>query len=202
MVKKVILGTLAVALVAILVAGAVNRTNSKVLAANSEGGGRHGQAEVALAEPQALGRGATEGQGGGGKGWGRQGEAAETDVLPSESEARGGWGSSGEAAGVGQTVVTEWVTLTGIVLTADEAALVVAADGGEDVEISPRGWAYAQSQGFAPAVGDAVTLTGFYEEDRFEASVIADATNGQTVRLRDENGRPMWAGRGRGRGQS
>jgi hypothetical protein len=40
-------------------------------------------------------------------------------------------------------------------------------------------------------------LVGFYEGDDFEVGQIDNATNGQTVLVRDENGRPLWAGRGR-----
>ena len=45
--------------------------------------------------------------------------------------------------------------------------------------------------------GDSVSLTGFYEDGDFEVGQIDDQTTGQTVSLRDESGRPLWAGRGR-----
>jgi len=45
--------------------------------------------------------------------------------------------------------------------------------------------------------GDQVTLTGFYEGDTFEAAQISNATSGEAVSIRDDAGRPLWAGGGR-----
>jgi hypothetical protein len=70
------------------------------------------------------------------------------------------------------------------------------SDGGQ-VTVENRPWLFAQEQGFSAQVGDQVTLTGFYEGDEFEVGQITDSTNGKAVRLRDESGRPGWAGRGR-----
>ena len=40
-------------------------------------------------------------------------------------------------------------------------------------------------------------LYGFYEGDDFEIGAIEDVTSGERVTLRDDTGRPLWAGRGR-----
>jgi len=79
----------------------------------------------------------------------------------------------------------------------DADTLVVQTAGGEQVTMENRPWWFAQEQGFSAQVGDQVTLVGFYEGDDFEVGRIDDATNGQKVLVRDENGRPLWAGRGR-----
>ena len=105
-----------------------------------------------------------------------------------------------DGTGTGQAQVDEWLTLGGIVVAADQDALVVQTAAGEQVVVENRPWSYAQQQGFAAQPGDQVTLVGFYEDDTLEVGQIADATNGQTVQLRDETGRPMWAGRGRNNG--
>ena len=54
-------------------------------------------------------------------------------------------------------------------------------------------------------VGDQVTLRGFNEDEdlstgsdqHFEVGRIDNASNDQGVLIREENGRPLWAGRGR-----
>jgi hypothetical protein len=96
--------------------------------------------------------------------------------------------------GTGQAQVDEWLTLEGTVVSVDADALVVQTTAGEQVVVENRPWSFAQEQGFAAQPGDQVTLVGFYEDDTLEVGQIADATNGQTVQLRDETGWPMWAG--------
>lgn len=91
----------------------------------------------------------------------------------------------------------EWLTIQGAVVSVDANTLVVQADSGEQVAVEKRAWWFAQEQGFSAQVGDQVTLVGFYEGDDLEVGRIDDTTSGQTVLVRDENGRPLWAGRGR-----
>ena len=103
---------------------------------------------------------------------------------------------NGDQTGTGQAEVDEWLTLSGTVTSVDADLLVVETAGGE-VAMENRGWWYAQEQGFAAQVGDELVLTGFYENEDFEVGQIENLTTGQAVTLRDETGRPMWAGRGR-----
>jgi hypothetical protein len=103
----------------------------------------------------------------------------------------------GDGSGTGQAQVDEWLALEGSVVSADADALVVQTDEGEEIVVENRPWSFAQEQGFVAQPGDLVTLTAFYEDGSVEVGEIANASNGQTVRIRDENGRPMWAGRGR-----
>jgi uncharacterized protein YdeI (BOF family) len=105
-----------------------------------------------------------------------------------------------DGTGTGQAQVDEWLTLEGIVVSVDQDALVVRTVAGEQVVVENRPWSYAQQQGFAAQPGDQVTLVVFYEDETLEVGHIADASNGQTVQLRDETGRPMWVGRGRSNG--
>jgi hypothetical protein len=44
-----------------------------------------------------------------------------------------------------------------------------------------------------------VQLTGFYEEADFEIQALHNLASGQSLALREQNGRPLWAGGGRGR---
>jgi hypothetical protein len=123
----------------------------------------------------------------------------------------GGYGGQGrrdapgDQTGTGQANLEEWLTLQGTVVRVDADTLVVQTTSGEKVSVENRAWWFAQEQGFSTRVGNQVTLVGFYEGDDpstssglcFEVGQIDDTINGQTVLVRDENGRPLWAGRGR-----
>jgi hypothetical protein len=108
----------------------------------------------------------------------------------------GNTASAGDGTGTGQAEVDAWLNLQGTVVSVDADALVVES-GGEQVLVENRPWWFAQDQGFTTQVGNQLTLTGFYEDGDFEVGRIDDATSGQTVLIRDENGRPLWAGGGR-----
>jgi hypothetical protein len=149
-------------------------------------------------ERQAPATGAGAGQAGSGEGGRGQG-----------GRGRGGYGAEGNESapsgrtGIGQAQVDRWVTLQGTVSAVDGNALVVASDGQEFI-VENRAWWFAQDQGFSAQVGHQVTIVGFYEEvpstgsgQHFEVGRLENASNGQTVLIRDENGRPEWAGRGR-----
>jgi hypothetical protein len=193
MLKKIVLGTLLVGLIGILVVGAVIRTMDKterVAEASGRGYGRNsaeadtyapsgsGQGFVVSAQPNGRGGYAQDGNRGGYGGRGRE-------------------DAPGDQTGTGQANVEEWLTLQGTVVSVDADVLVVQTVSGEQVTIENRPWWFAQEQGFSAQVGDQVTLIGFYEGDDLEVGQIDDITSGQTVLVRDENGRPLWAGRGR-----
>jgi hypothetical protein len=114
-----------------------------------------------------------------------------------QSGGQGREDAPGEQSGTGQAQVEAWLTVQGAVVEVGADALVVQAVGGEQVAVENRAWWFAQEGGFSAQVGDEVTLVGFYEGDDFEVGRIDDVTTGQTVLVRDENGRPLWAGRGR-----
>jgi hypothetical protein len=184
MLKKVVLGTLFAGLIGVLVIGAVIRTmgrTERVAEASGHGYGRN-RAEV--------GTYAT-----GGSGWGRGGYE--------QGGNRGGYGGQGredapgDQTGTGQANLEEWLTLEGTVVSVDADTLVVQTVSGEQVTMENRPWWFAQEQGFSAQVGDQVTLVGFYDGDAFEVGRIESLTIGQMVLVRDENGRPLWAGRGR-----
>ena len=200
MLKKIVLGTLLVGLIGILVAGAVSRTMDKterVAEASGRGYGRNGAeaGTYAAGGSTRLTTGGSTGLTTGGSGQGRGGYAQDSN--------RGGYGgrgredAPGDQTGTGQANVEEWLTLQGIVVSVDADALVVQTVNGEQVTMENRPWWFAQEQGFSAQVGNQVTLIGFYEGDDLEVGQIDDITSGQTVLVRDENGRPLWAGRGR-----
>lgn len=107
----------------------------------------------------------------------------------------------GDQTGSGAAQVEEWLTFQGFVVGVDADTLVVQTTGGGQVVVENRAWWFAQDQGFSAQVGDEVVLLGFYEGDDVEVGQIEDLDTGQVVRLRDESGRPLWAGQGRGAGR-
>lgn len=76
-------------------------------------------------------------------------------------------------------------------------AAVVVASTGEAITLEGRAWSFAQEAGFSLQAGENVTLTGFYEGDDLEIGYVEALTSGQSIQLRDQNGRPAWAGNGR-----
>jgi len=110
----------------------------------------------------------------------------------------GGQGNqSARGDGAAQTAAIQWVTLDGSVVSVASDLLLVQATSGEIVQVEGMPWSFAQRQGFAPRPGDQVKLLGFYEDDELKVARLTNMSTGQTVLLRDENGRPMWAGQGR-----
>lgn len=119
--------------------------------------------------------------------------AAEQAAVADQGQ---GQGSAG-APGTGQAEVGAWVILEGSVTTVDGSALVVETTDGEELVMDGRTWSFAQDLGFWAQVGDKVTLRGFYDGEEFEVGGIANETQSLEVQIRDESGRPLWAGGGR-----
>lgn len=174
--KKVVLRIALFALIGMLIAGAIVRTIDKTGGVAEARGNRDGGRR---AQDNAASRQAG---------------------LGNDSGLSNGSGLD-TGTGIGLAQVDEWLTFEGTVSSAGEDALVVETTAGEQITIENRPWWFAQEQGFTAAVGDMVTLTGFYEDGTVEVGQISDTTTGQGVELRDETGRPMWAGRGRRGGQ-
>ena len=169
MLKKIVLGTLFVGLVAALVIGAANRTSARA----------ESDSEV---DHTAVTTEASKGQGDGGQGLGVGGQDD---------------GRSLDGLGVAQAGdVAEWVTMSGTVTDVTGEEIIVETADGQTVAVGGRPWAYAQEQQFGVQVGDRLRLHGFYEGEELEVGRIENQRSGASVQMRDENGRPMWAGRG------
>jgi hypothetical protein len=122
------------------------------------------------------------------------------------SQGRGGQGGSAgrgrpEAPAAGSPLaeahVDDLLSVVGTVGSVESSALVVQTTDGQEVVVEGRAWRFAQELGFTAQVDDHLTLTGFYEDGEFKVSQIEDVTSGQKVIVRDESGRPIWAGGGR-----
>lgn len=172
MVKKIILGVALFGLIGILVGGAVLRTLDKTApssaAHNSQGRERTSQDYVV-----SQNGGQRNGQ--------------------SQEHANG----SGETAGEGEARVDMWVPREGAVTSVSEDMATVMLADGEELIIEGRAWSFAQEQGWTVGVGDQLKLSGFFEGETFETGQIDNLSTGQSVTLREESGRPLWAGRGR-----
>jgi hypothetical protein len=91
-------------------------------------------------------------------------------------------------------------TTRGTVSAYDLVSLTVQTSDGQTMVVQLGNSQYASSLGFAPQVGQSVSVYGF-PSDQSLFSAISVTVNGQTYAFRDELGRPLWAGgRGNGRG--
>lgn len=106
--------------------------------------------------------------------------------------------SAGDGLGVGQAEVAEWLTFQGSVASVNSSELIANLSDGEQISLVGRPWWFIQEQGGAYQVGDQVTIVGFYEAGELEVGQIVNNTTGQSISVRDESGRPLWAGQGRG----
>jgi hypothetical protein len=148
------------------------------------GSGRRGQ-------ERSTGTGSGYNSEGQGRGFGRQ--AGGGGGQPSGAL---GAGETSGLSGQGMASVDGWLDVPGTVLGVDTSALVVGSQEGE-IAVENRAWWFAQDQGFTAQVGDRLTLRGFFEGDDFEVGSIVNHTSDKIVRIREEGGRPLWAGGGR-----
>ena len=142
-----------------------------------QGQGRGGAEQIGNNSGSVNGQGQGRGRGNGGAG---------------RSDGRGQ--SSGEGQGRNETVRTvEWETLTGRVIVVDGE---ITIQTGTDKVLVGMGQA-AYWKDFVIEVGDEISVTGFYEDGEFKAGTVENLTTGGMIVLRDDGGRPMWAGNGR-----
>jgi hypothetical protein len=174
MLKAILTGIGLAAVASVLIIGAANRTAAR------------SASEPAAESEQARG-----------------GEAAQERAGQEQSGQTGQGYAGGEQAGSGQTEETRsMLTLEGVVKDVQaDTATITLADGTELI-IEGRAWTYAQENGLTLQPGDQVSLAGFYDDaGTFETSTLTNLTQGTSLSLRDDAGRPAWAGRGRGGGQ-
>jgi len=103
-------------------------------------------------------------------------------------------GGSGVGNGVGLAFVEEWLTETGVVKSVETDLWVVVLSDGTALEIEGRILSYLEEQGFTVNSGDALNLMVFEENEDYEVGQIENLTTGEIAVVRDENGRPLWAG--------
>ncbi len=199
MIKKVFVGVLLAAIFGLLILGAVNRTIAKTtddgpLALSQNLGGNNepkNENRRLTEEDQLYGRNRTE------------------NTIGEDSSSEGGWRGGGgnaqtpgENTGIGLAEVDEWLTFTGTVESVTQDLWTITLTDGSTLEIEGRKLSFMLEQGFVVEVGDNLTLTGFFEGERFEIGQITRLNSGETITIRDQNGRPMWSGGRQGGGSN
>jgi hypothetical protein len=193
MLKKIALGVLLTGLVAVLIWGAVIRTNA-VNGAGAAETGRRGQVTAQAATVE-------NGQGSGGR-W---------SETPQSTDGRGLWDQGGvEAQAPGRqgngtlndipqadVQPAEWLTIQGNVVSVADDLVEIKTTAGEVIPFEGRPLSYALEQGFSLEIKDTVTLEGFDEDGEFKIGKVTRLSDNSSVMLRDVNERPGWAGRGR-----
>jgi hypothetical protein len=197
MLKKIVIGALLTGLVAVLVVGAVNRTNAKSGEGTGETG-RRGQATGSVtADAVAQGSGGrwsetetTQGTAGRGGGRWAQGGSAGQGSAPEQAPA--------EQSGIPQADVQpdEWRTIQGTVVSATADLVQIRTATGEVIPFEGRPLSFALEQRFGLTVGEEVALSGFDENGEFKLGKVTKLGSGASITLRDASGRPGWAGRG------
>ncbi len=216
MIKKIFVGVLLAGAFVLLVFGAVNRTFAKTtdqeplainknLSAGSSGTNGSGN------QNKDFTRGAndcfTDVEKQGQEGGVRRGDGdddCESSLNGSENKPGGGYDQTGSGAGpnedardgdgTGQATIEEWITYYGVIETATSDVWVIALENDTTLELEGRVLSYMMEQGFAVNEGDALILTGFYDGGDFEVGEIENTTTGESVMVRNEDGRPLWAG--------
>ncbi len=182
MMRKVVLGALLVGLIGVLVVGAIFATGAENVAeARGQGQGRGAGQEVRDAVPEvALNQSAAD-QGNGLRGGYVQGASAAERQYPNYEDAP-----------------EDWDLYEGMVMQAPAAGvdLIIKTDSGEEVVVG-TGPGYLEGQGLVLKAGEPVQVQGYWEDGEFKAAQITRLQDGQTVTLRDEVGRPAWAGSNR-----
>lgn len=205
MIKKIIAGVLLAGVFGLLVLGAVNRTLAKSNESGplairegidrgygTDSGYRNGEQITQSENYSVLGRKnnqLSEDRSGFGGGKNR----ADTGF------GQGGVTAQGEGSGVGFTEPKIWEDPMTVGVKAVSAELIIVSKtDGSELEIEGRALRYMLENGIEFYPGDELVLNGFYENDRFEIGSITNNTTQQTLTVRSETGRPLWAGGGRG----
>lgn len=91
------------------------------------------------------------------------------------------------------TVSRDIVAQTGVVIEISQRATTLESNSGETILLERRPWRFALESGLTVNLGDQIQLLGFYDGEYFEIAVITNLATGQSIKLRDENGHPLWS---------
>lgn len=131
----------------------------------------------------------------------RQGRGGNDQEAAGETGARGDQSlADGSQVPQPQAMVGEWITVQGTVTAVELNALTIETVEGESMLVQLGPEHFWTTQGVVFEAGDDVTITGFFEDEvNFSAGSVTVLESGETLLLRDTDGRPLWAG-GPGRG--
>jgi hypothetical protein len=186
MLKKIALGIVMVGVSGGLIYGAVNRTAARTgtsFSGNGNSGSHRNQGWQDGEGIQTTGR---QNEAGGNNGNGNGGRGRNTNE---ESFAYSGGSELAEVDAIYE--------IDGTVEFVDDNQMVIIDENNTRTVVENRAWRYAIEAGFNAAINDHVQLSGFYDEGVFEAISLDNITRNIAVRIREDNGRPLWAGGGR-----
>ena len=201
MLKKIVLGTLFIGLIGVLVTGAVIRTMDRTeRVAEAEGNG-HGHDEASEHAHDEASEHAEHAE--------HAHDEASEHAEHAEGESGQGRGSQGQGNTGGDVAERQypnydgsppegWLVHEGAVVLAPEDGvdLVIEMSDGKKLTVG-TGPNYMASQGFILQAGEPVQVMGYWEDHEFKAAQVTRLADGQTITLRNELGRPAWAGAGR-----
>ena len=111
-----------------------------------------------------------------------------------------GNGGQGTGTGIPQADISGATTVHGVVNSVDLTGMSVTLDNGTILYVDLGNSRYIQSIGFAPAVGEAVTINGFPgDQGLYSAITVTVDSTGAIYTFRSETGQPLWSG-GNGNG--
>jgi hypothetical protein len=110
-------------------------------------------------------------------------------------QGKGSGTGSGNTSPAPQNSFQEWVSLEGIVSAYSPPEFILITNDNKTITAEIGNISYAENIGLTINDGDHVTVTGFYDaNDAFTVGQITLQSSGMTYMLRDELGRPNWAG--------
>ena len=132
------------------------------------------------------------------------GPTGQGTVSGNGSQGGQGNGNSGNPStnnGIPQADISGATTVHGTVVSFDLTGLSITLDDGSALYIKLGNSRYSQSIGFAPQVGEGVTVNGFPgDQGLYSAITVTIDSTGQVYSFRSSTGQPLWAGGGNGKG--
>jgi len=172
MFRKLVLGVVFAALAGGLVYGGIYRTAARLESEREPQSQGFGQNKVE--EEKRIGE-----NGSGSRGQGNNRNSDESGMNSSEDH------QESQAS----------ITSSAVVVDVTDDSLVLLDQNGTEIIVEGRAWQYANDMGFIASIDDSIEFAGFYEDvDHFEVSWISNITNGSSVSIRSDDGRPNWAG--------
>jgi len=115
-----------------------------------------------------------------------------TPLFGSPNDKTQGLGA-GSSTGETLPVPNAPATVKGIIDAVNSHAIELTASTGEKIEISGRGWRYAQEQGFSAQAGDPLSLSMLIDSNgRLEILSMENLNTQLKITLRDHAGKPLW----------
>ena len=116
-----------------------------------------------------------------------------TPIIAWQTEGSGR--GNGPHGGNANDVSHQVTNLHGTVNDYDLTGLTITTDDGQALYVQLGNSRHSQSIGFAPQVGEGVTVIGFpSEQGLYNAITVTIDSTGQVFAFRDASGRPLWTG--------